>query len=110
MLLEKKDRDNEIKISEKIHYNEENDNFYYDNTIINFTLNEKKVLTILLSSVATVVHHDEICFKIWGTFGQKQKNNLKSIINSIKKKANDLKIDNIYKVGYLLERRQGTRS
>ncbi|MGM9969069.1 MAG: response regulator transcription factor [Anaeroplasma sp.] len=73
----------------------------YDDKIIDLTVKEFEILTILLANKGNVVSRDEILNKIWGDSSDLQSRTVDMHIKSIRQKFNDESIiQTVYGVGY----------
>ena len=74
---------------------------FSNNQIVKLTPKEKKVLNLLLQKPNQVFTYNEIIYEVW------EKNNeigdrktLKTMITSLRKKIEDVEINNVYGYGY----------
>jgi len=92
-----------INIDDLSYWSELDENFYYQNKAIEFTQQEKKLLSFLFKNINYGVSYHSISNEIWGeiVFGSNER--IKTVIKQLRKKLPRKLIKNIFAYGYKIE-------
>ncbi|WP_320033685.1 response regulator transcription factor [Halarcobacter sp.] len=100
--LELSDYSTQIKIGDGF-YDTCEKKFKTENKEIQLSINESKMMDLLLSKINQSISYDEICDYIWADEEYHSKDAIKAIIKDLRKIIGKDSIKNIFAVGYKLE-------
>jgi DNA-binding response OmpR family regulator len=94
-------KENFIRLSEKFSFDSKNQILFRNDGVIKLTKKEAKVLNILCKNINHIVSFETLHQDIWN---KKIINDstIRCIISSIRKKLEDVQIDTVYGMGYIL--------
>ena len=92
---------NLINISPTLIWKTSEFELFSNNQIVKLTPKEKKVLNLLLQKPNQVFTYNEIIYEVWGKNNEiGDRKTLKTMITSLRKKIEDVEINNVYGYGY----------
>ena len=92
-----------VKINSVAFWNKKEENLIFKDKVIEFTYQERKVLSLLFKNLNSKVSYEMIAIELWGetVFGSRER--IKTIIKQIRKKLPENIIKNIFSFGYKIE-------
>ena len=93
----------EIKLAKNLLWNNDKASLYSNGEVIELTNQEIKIINLFANNIGRKLSYDDIIIEIWGYSYDDKVNSLKTSIKKLRKKVNNVLIDNIYSYGYILK-------
>jgi len=94
---------NIVKVNSSSYWNQIEENFYFEDKSLKFTVKEKKALTILFKNINNSVSYNTLSVELWGDIVDGNRERIKTIVKQLRKKLPENIIKNIFSYGYKLE-------
>jgi len=89
-----------VTLKENYTYNLETDELYANETYIQLTNQEKKMLTVFFSKPNVILSYDAIVYELWDEYDEGRISSIKTLIKKLRKKLPLDTIENVFGVGY----------
>ena len=91
---------NKIKIDDNYFWDNNSMDLYYNNTTIELTPQEKKILQLFFDNINKTLSYEIIINFVWNDSYDDKLDSLKTLIKKLRKKTPDNLIKNVYAIGY----------